>query len=207
MSLTLALKNQLQNRPQIGLKSLLGRLGIRQKIGCGYALVIGIAVLGAVAGRGVESYHKQQVREKLAFDRDKAEILTNLANTVQEVRIQQQELASLTGKPQIFDRQRSEFLARVAQMSGILEQLQTPSPTKNPEIAKDYQQLQQFAQVNGKTVESYFQQVQKLLATAKLSALNPKQQQALGQKLEQFCGWRNGFETQRVFRGFSPTGR
>jgi len=186
MSLTLALKNQLQNRPQIGVKSLLGRLGIRQKIGCGYALVLGIAVLGAVAGRGVESYHKQQVREKLAIDRDKAEILTNLNNTVQEVRIQQQELASLTAKPQIFDRQRSEFLTRVAQMSGILEQLQTPSQTKNPEIAKDYQQLQQFAQLNGKTVESYFQQVQKLLATAKLSALNPKQQQALGQNLNNF---------------------
>jgi signal transduction histidine kinase len=186
MSLTLALKNQLQNRPQIGLKSLLGRLGIRQKIGCGYALVISIAVLGAVAGRGVESYHKQQVREKLAIDRDKAEILTNLNNTVQEVRIQQQELASLTAKPQIFDRQRSEFLTRVAQMSGILEQLQTPSPTKNPEIAKDYQQLQQFAQVNGKTVESYFQQVQKLLATAKLSALNPQQQQAFGRNLNNF---------------------
>ncbi|MBD1886520.1 MULTISPECIES: ATP-binding protein [Microcoleus] len=186
MSLTLALKNQLQNPPQIGVKSLLGRLGIRQKIGCGYALVLGIAVLGAVAGRGVESYHKQQVREKLAIDREKAEILTNLNNTVQEVRIQQQELASLTAKPQIFDRQRSEFLTRVAQMSGILEQLQAPSQTKNPEIAKDYQQLQQFAQVNGKTVESYFQQVQKMLATAKLSALNPKQQQALGQNLNNF---------------------
>ncbi|MEG4235588.1 ATP-binding protein [Microcoleus sp. Pol11C3] len=186
MSLTLALKNQLHNRPQIGLKSLLGRLGIRQKIGCGYALVISIAVLGAVAGRGVESYHKQQVREKLAIDRDKAEILTNLNNTVQEVRIQQQELASLTAKPQIFDRQRSEFLTRVAQMSGILEQLQTPSQTKNPEIAKDYQQLQKFAEANGKTVESYFQQVQKLLAAAKLSALNPKQQQALGQNLNNF---------------------
>jgi hypothetical protein len=164
MSLTLVLKNKLQNCPQIGLKSLLGRLGIRQKIGCGYALVIGIAVLGAVAGRGVESYHKQQVREKLAIDRDKAEILTNLNNTVQEVRIHQQELPSLTAKPQIFDRQRSEFLTRVAQMSGILEQLQTFPSTKNPEIAKDYQLLQQFAEANGKTVESYFQQVQKLLA-------------------------------------------
>ncbi|WP_373533988.1 ATP-binding protein [Microcoleus sp.] len=186
MSLTLALKNQLQNAPQIGLKNLFGRLGIRQKIGCGYALVIGIAILGAVAGRGVESYHKQQVREKLAIDRDKAEILTNLNNTVQEVRIHQKELASLVNKPEIFDRQRSEFLARVAQMSGILEQLQTMQPTKNPEIAKDYQLLQQFARVNGKTVESYFQQVQKLLATAKVSALNPQQRQAFGRNLNNF---------------------
>ncbi|MEG3958364.1 HAMP domain-containing sensor histidine kinase [Microcoleus sp. herbarium2] len=187
MSLTLVLKNKLQNCPQIGLKSLLGRLGIRQKIGCGYALVIGIAVLGAVAGRGVESYHKQHVREKLAIDRDKAEILTNLNNTVQEVRIHQQELPSLTAKPQIFDRQRSEFLTRVAQMSGILEQLQTFPSTKNPDIAKEYQLLQKFAEANGKTIESYFQQVQQLLAPAKLSALNPKQKEALRRNLNNFA--------------------
>ncbi|MEG3989253.1 ATP-binding protein [Microcoleus sp. S28C3] len=186
MSLTLALKNQLQNLPQLGLKSLLGRLGIRQKIGCGYALVIGIAVLGAVAGRGVESYHKQQVREKLAIDRDKAEILTNLNNTVQEVRIHQQELASLTAQPQIFDRERSEFLTRVAQMSGQLEQLQTQSPTSNSAVAQDYQLLQEFSQVNGKTVEAYFQQVQNLLGSTKLSGLNPKQRLGFQRNLNNF---------------------
>jgi signal transduction histidine kinase len=187
MSSTLASKNQPHNPPQTDLRNIFSRLGIRQKIGCGYALVICIAIVGAVAGRGVEFYYKQQVREKLALDRDKGEILTNLNNTVQEVRIQQQKLASLTAKPQIFDRERSEFLARVAQMSGILEQLQTFPPTKNPEVAKDYELLQQFVQVNGKTVESYFQQVQKLLATAKLSGLNPRQQKAFERNLNNFA--------------------
>jgi signal transduction histidine kinase len=149
-------------------------------------LVISIAILGAVAGRGVESYYKQQVREKLAIDRDKAEILTNLNNTVQEVRIHQLELANLAAKPQIFDRERSEFLTRVAQMSGQLEQLQTQPPTSNPAIAQDYQLLQQFAQANSKTVETYFQQVQRLLGSAKLSSLNPKQQQGFQRNLNNF---------------------
>ena len=197
MSLTLALKNQLQNPPQRGLKSLFSRLGIRQKIGCGYALVIGIAILGAVAGRGVESYHKQQVREKLAIDREKVEILTNLNNTVQEVRIHQQELASLTAKPEIFDRERLEFLTRVAQMSGQLEQLQTLPPTNNPEVAKDYELLQQFAEVNVKTVESYFQQVQKLLANAKISGLNPQQRQAFGRNLNNFTTGETAFKLEK----------
>ena len=197
MSLTLALKNQLQNPPQRGLKSLFSRLGIRQKIGCGYALVIGIAILGAVAGRGVESYHKQQVREKLAIDREKVEILTNLNNTVQEVRIHQQELASLTAKPEIFDRERLEFLTRVAQMSGQLEQLQTLPPTNNPEVAKDYELLQQFAEVNVKTVESYFQQVQKLLANVKISGLNPQQRQAFGRNLNNFTTGETAFKLEK----------
>lgn len=197
MSLTLALKNQLQNPPQKGLKNLFSRLGIRQKIGCGYALVIGIAILGAVAGRGVESYHKQQVREKLAIDREKVEILTNLNNTVQEVRIHQQELASLTAKPEIFDRERLEFLTRVAQMSGQLEQLQTLPPTNNPEVAKDYELLQQFAEVNVKTVESYFQQVQKLLANVKISGLNPQQRQAFGRNLNNFTTGETAFKLEK----------
>lgn len=197
MSLTLALKNQLQNPPQRGLKSLFSRLGIRQKIGCGYALVIGIAILGAVAGRGVESYHKQQVREKLAIDREKVEILTNLNNTVQEVRIHQQELASLTAKPEIFDRERLEFLTRVAQMSGQLEQLQTLPPTNNPEVAKDYELLQQFAEVNVKTIESYFEQVQKLLANVKISGLNPQQRQAFGRNLNNFTTGETAFKLEK----------
>ena len=186
MSSTLASKNQPQNSPQTELRNLFSRLGIRHKIGCGYALVIGIAILGAVAGRGVESYHKQQVREKLAIDRDKAEILTNLNNTVQEVRIHQQELASLTAKPQIFDRERSEFLTRVAQMSGQLEQLQTQSLTSNSAVAQDYQLLQEFSQVNGKTVEAYFQQAQNLLGSTKLSGLNPKQRSGFQRNLNNF---------------------
>ena len=197
MSSTLASNNQSQNNSQIGFKSLLGHLGIRQKIGCGYALVIGIAILGAAGGRGVESYHKQQVREKLAIDRDKAEILTNLNNSAQEVRINQQLLLNLTGQPQIFDRERSDFLTRVAQMSGQLEQLQSQSPTANSDITKDYQEIQDFAKANSKTVEAYLQQVQKLLGNAKLSGLNPQQRQVFQRNLNNFATGSNAFKLEQ----------
>ena len=194
---TLASKNQPQNPPQTKLKNLFSRLGIRQKIGCGYALVIGIAILGAATGRGVESYYKQQVREKLAIDRDKAEIFTNLNNTAQEVRIHQLLLVSMTTKPQIFDRDRSDFLTRVAQMSAQLEQLQSLPPTSNPAVAQDYQQIQEFAKANSKTVEAYFQQAQKLLGNAKLSGLNPKEQQVFGRNLNNFATGDNAFKLEK----------
>jgi signal transduction histidine kinase len=197
MSSTLASKNQPQNPPQTGLKNLFSRLGIRQKIGWGYALVIGIAILGAATGRGVESYYKQQVREKLAIDRDKAEILTNLNNTAQEVRIHQFLLVNLMTKPQIFDRERSDFLTRVAQMSAQLEQLQSLPPTSNPAVAQDYQQIQEFAKANSKTIEAYFQQVQQLLGNAKLSGLNPKQQQAFRRNFNNFATGDNAFKLEK----------
>lgn len=196
MSSTLASNNQSQNNSQIGFKSLLGHLGIRQKIGCGYALVIGIAILGAAGGRGVESYHKQQVREKLAIDRDKAEILTNLNNSAQEVRIHQQLLLNLTGQPQIFDRERSDFLTRVAQMSGQLEQLQSQSPSASAGVTKDYQEIQEFAASHSKTVEAYLQQVQKLLGNAKLSGLNLQQRQVFQRSLNNFATGNNAFKLE-----------
>ncbi|MEG3858893.1 sensor histidine kinase [Microcoleus sp. herbarium12] len=197
MSLTFALKNQLHKTPQIGMKSLLGRLGIRHKIGCGYALVVGTAILGAVVGRGVESYEKQQVREKLTIDRDKAEILTNLNNTAQEVRIHQLLLLNLTAKPQIFDRERSDFLTRVAQMSGQLEQLQSQAQTSNSSVATDYQEIQEFAKTNSKTVEAYFQEVQKLLGNAKLSGLNPQQRLLFQQNLNNFATGSNAAKLEQ----------
>ncbi len=197
MSSTLASNNQSQNNSQIGFKSLLGHLGIRQKIGCGYALVIGIAILGAAGGRGVESYHKQQVREKLALDRDKAEILTNLNNSALEVRIHQQLLLNLTGQPQIFDRERSDFLTRVAQMSGQLEQLQSQSPSASADVTKDYQEIQEFAKAHSKTVEAYLQQVQKLLGNARLSGLNPQQRQVFQRSLNNFATGNNAFKLEQ----------
>lgn len=197
MSLTLILKNQLQNPPQTGLKHLFSRLGIRQKIGCGYALVISIAMLGAVAGRVVESYCKHQVREQLAIERDKAEILTNLNNIAQEVRIHQLWLVSLTKKPQIFDRERSDFLSRVAQMSAQLEQLQSLPQTSNHGVVQDYQKIQEFATANNKVVETYFQQVQKLLGNEKLSALNPKQQQVFERNWYNFATGDSAFKLEK----------
>lgn len=47
---------------KFNLKYLFNRLGIRQKITYGYALAIGIAMLGATAGKLIENYYQEQAK-------------------------------------------------------------------------------------------------------------------------------------------------
>ncbi|WP_449416987.1 ATP-binding protein [Phormidium nigroviride] len=187
MPLTSNSQNSPQNPAQNGLNSLFNRLGIRQKIGCGYALVIGIAILGTLTGRGIEGYYKQQVREQLATDREKAEILTSLSSTLWELRIYKKELPSLLATPQLFVQESSEFLSRAAEMTQLLEQVQSLPDPSDPQIQKEYNQFKDLTEIYVQTVKAYSQQVEKLLVKLKSSNLKPKELQSAKLSLNRFA--------------------
>ncbi|CBN57792.1 periplasmic sensor signal transduction histidine kinase [Kamptonema sp. PCC 6506] len=187
MPLTSNSQNSPQNPAQNGLNRLFNRLGIRQKIGCGYALVIGIAILGTLTGRGIEGYYKQQVREQLATDREKAEILTSLSSTLWELRIYKKELPSLLATPQLFVQESSEFLSRAAEMTQLLEQVQSLPDPSDPQIQKEYNQFKDLTEIYVQKVKAYSQQVEKLLVKLKSSNLKPKELQSAKQSLNSFA--------------------
>jgi signal transduction histidine kinase len=186
MPLTSNSQNQPQNPFQSGLNSLFNRLGIRQKIGCGYALVISIAILGSLTGRGIEGYYKQQVREKLAIDREKAELLNSLNVNLWALRVHQKELPSLLAKPQIFVQESSRFLVRSAEMTQLLEQVQSLSDPLDPSIAKDYDQFKDLTEAYLQILKAYSQQLEIILPKIKSSQLNPNKLQINQQKLTAF---------------------
>ncbi|MDF0553391.1 HAMP domain-containing sensor histidine kinase [Kamptonema sp. UHCC 0994] len=183
MPLTSNSQNPLQNPAQNGLNSLFNRLGIRQKISCGYALVIGIAIIGTLTGRGIEGYYEEQVREQLATDREKAEILTSLNSTIWEVRLYQKQLPSLLAKPPLFAQESSHFLSRVAEMAQLLEQVQSLPDPSDPKIQKDYKQFKDLTDTYLQTIKVYSQQVESLLPKIKSSNLKPKELQMAQQNL------------------------
>ena len=187
MPLTSNSQNSPQNPAQNGLNSLFNRLGIRQKIGCGYALVIGIAILGTLTGRGIEGYYKQQVREQLATDREKAELLTSLSTMLWEVRIYKKELPSLLATPQLFVQESSEFLSSAAEINKLLDRVQSLPDPSDPQIQKDYNQFKDLTEAYLQTVKAYSQQVEKLLVKIKSSNLKPKELQSAKQSLDSFA--------------------
>ncbi|OCR02757.1 two-component sensor histidine kinase [Oscillatoriales cyanobacterium USR001] len=186
MPLTSNSQNPSQNPTQKGLNSLFNRLGIRQKIGCGYALVIGIAILGTLIGRGIEGHYEEQVRENLAIDIEKAELLTRLNINIWEVRLNQKELPSLLAKPQIFVKESSEFLDRAAQISQLLEQVQSLPDPLEPNIEKDYAQFKDLTAAYIETIKAYSQQLEKISLKIKSSNLKPKELQIAQQSLNNF---------------------
>jgi len=183
MPLTSNSPNQPQNPFQNGLNSLFNRLGIRQKIGCGYALVISIAILGSLTGRGIEGYYKQQVRERLATDREKAELLTNINSNLWPLRRNQKKLSSLLANPQIFIKESSEFLLRAAEINQLLEQVQSLPDPLDPNIQEDYDQFKSLTEDYFQTIKAYSQQLEKILINVKSSKLKPKELQIAQQSL------------------------
>jgi signal transduction histidine kinase len=183
MPLTSNSPNQPQNPFQNGLNSLFNRLGIRQKIGCGYALVISIAILGSLTGRGIEGYYKQQVRERLATDREKAELLIKINSNLWPLRRQQKKLSSLLANPQIFVKESSEFLLRAAEINQLLEQVQSLPDPLDPKIQKDYAQFKDLTEDYFQTIKAYSQQLERILIDVKSSKLKPKELQIDQQSL------------------------
>ncbi|MGF1494160.1 MAG: hypothetical protein ACFBSC_17255 [Microcoleaceae cyanobacterium] len=77
------------------------RLGIRQKIGIGYALVAGIAILGATAGFVIEGYYQRQRQTELASQVRKVQLLNQITQTVTDLQADQTQLPTVLGeKPQ-----------------------------------------------------------------------------------------------------------
>lgn len=186
MSFTSTSENQPRNPSQRGLKSLFNRLGIRQKIGCGYALVISVTILGTLAGRIVEGYYQQQVREQIKIDREKGELLTSLHQVALEVKISQQDLINQITKPEIFVQATSLLLSRATEMIKLLEQVKSLPEIPEPQAETDYQQIQELADNYTQTLQAYTQEIDDILAKLKSSNWKPQQVQAAQQRLNNF---------------------
>lgn len=184
MSFTSTSENPPENPSQKGLKSLFNRLGIRQKIGCGYALVVSVAILGALAGRITEGYYKHQVKEKLAIDREKAELLASINSAAWEVRINQQKLDSPITKPENFVQETSQLLSRAAEISQLLDQVKSLPEASEAQGSTDSDQIQGLAEIYTPIMEGYVQESEKVLAKLKLANLQPKEVKIAQQKLK-----------------------
>lgn len=127
VSLTSTSKNKSMIRANGKFKQVFNSWGIRQKIGFGYALVISIAILGALTGRGFELAYKNKVKEQLIIDREKTNILTNLTHGLLSIRIAQKELPVLLGQPDKFQEKISEELTIFFNVNNLIKQLETMS--------------------------------------------------------------------------------
>ena len=66
-------------------KHLLSNIGIRKKIGFGYALTISIVTLGVLTGRVFELNYKYQIRGKIEQGQEQVDLLTNLTKKVLKI--------------------------------------------------------------------------------------------------------------------------
>lgn len=67
--------------PSKGMLRLISSWRINQKISYSYALVIGIAILGTVAGLATGEYYEKQAKAQLAYANEQHNLINQLRNT------------------------------------------------------------------------------------------------------------------------------
>ncbi|MGD1715158.1 ATP-binding protein [Dapis sp. BLCC M172] len=152
-----------------GSKHLLGSIGIRKKIGFGYALAISIATVGVLTGRIFELNYKHQIRTQIEQAQEQVDLLTNLTKKVLKVSILQKELPSLINNRTILEKKISLELSSFYEVNTIIKQLESILETEDKNLNQntDYVQLQEFIQIYVNPLEVHVQQLESLIQEIK----------------------------------------
>lgn len=164
MSAVSGLKNVMKSLPNLRFGSIFNRLGIRQKIGFGYAVAISIAIISTFTGRLVEGYYKDKVKTQFAIDREKADLLANINTAVWDIRIERQNIANLTTKPEVLKKELTRMASRVAEIDSLLEQLKDYPANLSIKDKEDYDQLVELNKNYENIISSYSKIVEAFLA-------------------------------------------
>ncbi|MEB3826871.1 sensor histidine kinase [Phormidium sp. CCY1219] len=106
------------------LKSRIRRWSIKQKIGYGYALAIGIAVFGTGSGLFVGDYYQREAKKQLNQAHQQQWLLIDLQHEVLAARSHQQRLVPGIDNSQWLEAETSEFLEKMQQVRTLLFNLQ-----------------------------------------------------------------------------------
>ena len=152
------------------IKAKLGDLSIAKKIGYGYALAIGIAILGTSIGLIVSEYYQKKAQQKLEVANLQEHLFDSLQNYVLELRSHPQELVAVLDDSIWFQYETSKFKNDLNKTRELVSEIESftnsypgdllakePSRIKN--ILEDYQQS---IDLYSGLVESLWQQIDPL---------------------------------------------
>ncbi|WP_017717830.1 sensor histidine kinase [Kamptonema formosum] len=138
------------------------RLSIVKKIGYGYSLAIGIAVLGTTIGMAIGDYYQKEAEDQLRFADEQQHLLSELEKAVVAVRSHPHRLVSVLGKSILFECESSKFLGEVAVFQKRLDALESFAEIHSMDLAADATEFKQLLQGYKTNTELYTQLIQEL---------------------------------------------
>jgi signal transduction histidine kinase len=165
----------LPERPiRIGLQlPIFNRFTIRQKIGIGYALVIGIAFVGTVSGFVVEAYYKSQLKEPFTTAYQTSQLLTRLNLNLVELEADQEKLTQQITQLQQAESTISTIRSNLFEINRQLQQFTIPPDLTNEAVLVDYQNLTKLTQSYSEDLKTYSQQFEKIVQPLESGKANP----------------------------------
>jgi PAS domain S-box-containing protein len=160
----------------------LRRLPVAQKIGLGYAIALGITILGTGIGVFLGNQLEQEALEQEEHARTEISVLYRLQTAVLQIRTHQQQLIPLTEFPDDFE----EEYAHVLEHSEILQQTWLELQSFSQEMARDEKnhiKILQLLQTYTGIPEQYLQQLNQLVQQIDPQQLNTPEEIQTAQAL------------------------
>ena len=156
-------KANLQNFIRGGITSKLHYLNVGQKISCGYAIILAIAVTGTVIGAILGDLHQQRSRKFLEDALEETILVDRLQLKLMQIQLRHHKFTALVEQPEQFQKEYQHFQGNIAefrhQWSELKKSYQIPEVEESPEELKAYNKLKN----NELLIENYFQEIEALL--------------------------------------------
>lgn len=156
------------------LKQIFSRLRIGQKIGYGYALAIGIAILGTGMGMKVGDYFRKQALIQLNVAQQQQELLQNFQNTVLKARSHAARLPAVFGDTVRLKYENNRFFREINEAKSLISEIESFA-LKNPDLlATENTKLQAMLKRYDTIIDYYAQLIKLQLKEAESGIFAPQ---------------------------------
>jgi len=137
-------------------------LTITKKIGYGYSLAVGIAVLGTTVGLIVGDYYQIQAQDELRFIQNEYSLLKELESAIWQVQFHPQQLAGVVGSPVWFKYETSKFLGKSDQLKEVIAALNDLIEERSSKLVVKPEIFREVLQSYGQTWDLYTQLMERI---------------------------------------------
>ena len=168
------------------IRAKLQRLSIAKKIGYGYSLAIGIAVLGTTIGLVSGDYYQKQAQKQMKIANRQQHLLSDLENAVNAVQSHPQRLVIILGESIWFDYETAKFLGDVNRVKKLISDFKSFIETHPRNLVRDTTNLKDLLQGYETNTEAYAGLMQSLWQQIDPPNLKPENIPAAQQQLLTF---------------------
>jgi len=151
----------------------LPRASIRKKIAAGYALCVGIAILGTTAGLAIGEHHQSQAIAQLNYAHQQQHLLRELQTSVLQARSHASRFAVVLGNQVWLQYEKEGFVQSIHDARQSIAQANRFVNDKNNQTTADTEEWQKLLKTSAITVEAYGSITESLLRQVQPWNLKP----------------------------------
>ncbi|MEO1377379.1 MAG: ATP-binding protein [Cyanobacteria bacterium J06635_10] len=159
------------------------RLSVGQKIGFGYAIAIGVGVLGTVTGTFIGDLYQHRAAQEERFVDEEVELFNELKSAILQARTHQQQFIALLEKPENLQTEYTHFLKHKSDAQESWDELKSFNKELIAEAPEDSEKITKFLKTYEGIQQAYFEEVYKLIKQIDPPNLKSPEQIQAAQKL------------------------